>query len=175
MKKFILVFLAIVVLFTIGKESVNEEIIIPNESIRIRVIANSNSIQDQEIKKRVKNSVQKQLSEILKDANNIEDVRKILNENLPNVSFTVEKELNGEVNNSFDINYGYNFFPQKVFKGVKYEEGYYESVVIKLGESKGDNWWCVLFPPLCLMEENSDNVEDVQYKSFIKEIIDKYF
>ena len=166
--------MAAVVLLILGSKSVTEEIVIPNDSIRIRVIANSNSIKDQELKKRVKKSVQTQLADLLKDSKNIEDVREVLKENLQNVKYTVEEELKEE-NSSFDINYGYNYFPKKVFKGIKYNEGYYESVVIKLGESKGDNWWCVLFPPLCLMEEDSDNIEEVQYKSFIKEIIDKYF
>lgn len=65
-----------------------------------------------------------------------------------------------------------NYFPEKEYKGVKYDEGYYESLVITLGEGKGKNWWCVLFPPLCLVEaEESDKVE---YKFFIKELIDKY-
>ena len=44
-----------------------------------------------------------------------------------------------------------------------------------LGNGDGNNWWCVLFPPLCLMETNQDSLDEVEYKSFIKEIIDKYF
>ncbi|MBQ9011225.1 MAG: stage II sporulation protein R, partial [Bacilli bacterium] len=53
------------------------------------------------------------------------------------------------------------------YKGVKYKEGYYESLLVTLGKGKGDNWWCVLFPPLCLIE--ADESSDVQYKSFVKE------
>ena len=76
---------------------------------------------------------------------------------------------------TYKVNFGYNYFPQKKYKGVVYEEGMYESLVITIGEGKGDNWWCVLFPPLCMMESNDENIEEVEYKSFIKEIIDKYF
>ena len=54
-----------------------------------------------------------------------------------------------------------------------YEEGDYESVVITLGNGEGSNFWCVLFPPLCLLDEN-DTTEDVDYKFFVKELIDKY-
>ena len=55
-------------------------------------------------------------------------------------------------------------------KGIEYDEGYYESLLITLGEGKGDNWWCVLFPPLCLIE--AEESTEVEYKSFIKEIIE---
>lgn len=73
----------------------------------------------------------------------------------------------------FKINYGSNYFPEKKYKGITYKEGYYESLVITLGEGKGDNWWCVLFPPLCLIE--ADESRNVEYKSFVKEMFDKYF
>ena len=59
-----------------------------------------------------------------------------------------------------------------MYKGIYYEEGEYESLVITLGEGIGNNFWCVLFPPLCLIDENE---EEVEYTSFIKELIDKYF
>ena len=176
MKKIIFILIAIIMIFFINSVSASEEIVIPNDSIRIRVIANSNSKEDQQVKKNVRDSIQIQLSEMLKDAENIEDVRKILEENLPGVEYTVENVLeNNAYNNKFELNYGYNYFPEKIYKGVVYEEGFYESIVIKLGESKGDNWWCVLFPPLCLMSEEEENIEEVEYKSFIKEIIDRYF
>lgn len=176
MRKAFLVCLAIIMIIFLSNANAKEEIIIPNESIRIRVVANSNSKEDQELKQKVRKSIQIQLAQMLREAKNIDDVRAVLNENLSEVEYTVESELQkSNVNKEFDINYGYNFFPQKTYKGITYEEGIYESVVIKLGESKGDNWWCVLFPPLCLMESDEENMEEVEYKSFIKEIINKYF
>ena len=66
-------------------------------------------------------------------------------------------------------------FPEETYKGITYEAGKYESLLVTLGEGKGDNWWCVLFPPLCLMEAEETNTDEVEYKSFIKEIIEKYF
>jgi len=176
MKKFIVIFFAILVLLFFSGNYTKEEIIIPNESIRIRVIANSNSENDQKLKSEVKKSIQLQLNHMLKDASNIDEVRQILKENLNDVEYTVEKTISNYKtdNNNFDINFGYNYFPQKTYKGINYEEGYYESVVISLGKSSGDNWWCVLFPPLCLVDEE-ENMEEIEYKSFIKEILNKYF
>mgnify|MGYP005959807831 FL=1 len=176
MRKAFLILATIIMIFLISKTNYSEEIIIPNDSIRIRVIANSNSEYDQKLKKNVKHSIQKQLSEMLKDASDINEVRKILKDNLGNIEYTVEKVFEkNKYNNSFEVKYGYNFFPKKIYRGIKYDEGTYESIVIKIGESKGGNWWCVLFPPLCLMDEEEEQMEDVEYKSFIKEIIDKYF
>ena len=80
--------------------------------------------------------------------------------------------IDNSYNDKFSINYGSNYFPEKEYKGVKYESGNYESLVIKLGSGMGDNWWCVMFPPICSLEveENSD----IEYKFFVKELFDKY-
>ena len=109
--------------------------------------------------------------DLLKDAKTIDEVRIILNKNIKDFDFIVESVLKkNNVNLKFDVNYGFNYFPEKEFKGVTYDEGYYESLVVTLGEGEGDNWWCVLFPPLCLMEAEEANADEVEYKSFIKEI-----
>ena len=58
---------------------------------------------------------------------------------------------------------------------MTYPAGYYESLVVTLGSGAGDNWWCVLFPPLCLLEAEETNTDDIEYKSFVQEMIEKYF
>ncbi|MBO5530582.1 MAG: stage II sporulation protein R [Bacilli bacterium] len=57
---------------------------------------------------------------------------------------------------------------------MTYKEGNYESLVVTLGEGKGDNFWCVLFPPLCLLEAEDNSSSEIEYKFFVKELIDKY-
>ena len=57
--------------------------------------------------------------------------------------------------------------------GITYNEGYYESIVISIGEAEGDNWWCVLFPNLCLVDLENNN--DTEYKSWVVETINKIF
>lgn len=147
---------------------------IPIESIRIRIIANSNSIEDQNIKLKVKNSLEKEIYELTKDSKSIEETRKILNNNLKNFDNIITKTLkNNDYKTDYTIKYGVNYFPKKEYKGVKYHEGNYESLVITLGEGKGDNWWCVLFPPLCLIDAK-ESQSDVEYKFLVKEII-KHF
>ena len=71
----------------------------------------------------------------------------------------------------YSSNFGYNYFPEKEFKGLNYKSGYYKSFVVTLDEGEGENWWCVLYPPLCLVDENKD---DYEYHSLIKDTILKY-
>ena len=175
MKKILVI---IILLISIGCISTKEEqVIIPREAIRFRVIANSNSSEDQENKLLIRNNIQKQMTEDLVNTNNIEEARNSITNNLDKYNSLVEKTLlENNIDNNFSINYGLNYFPKKVYKGVTYEEGNYESLVVTLGNGLGKNWWCVLFPPLCLLEaEETEETTEVEYKFFIKELIDKYF
>ena len=83
------------------------------------------------------------------------------------------KELLDKYNMDFDINYGLNYFPKKEFKDIVYDEGYYESLVVTLGSGLGDNWWCVLFPPLCMIEASESS--NIEYTTLVSELINKYF
>lgn len=171
MKKIILVLFAILTIFLVYKKVSAEEVVIPDASIRLRVIPNSNSNYDQAMKSVVKDYLEKDVYNLFKDTSDIEEARVIVNNNLDNIKLNIQDIFDEyNYNMSFDLNYGYNYFPEKEFKDVIYNEGYYESLVVSIGEAKGDNWWCVLFPNLCLVEE-----DDVQYTSLVKEIINKIF
>lgn len=174
MKKIIAILSIIIIVFMSNKTT--EDVIIPSESIRIRVVAHSNNSYDQMMKQVVRNNIEKKINDLLMDANNIDEAREIIKNNISLIDESIKKTLNtNDYNVNYNIDLGYHLFPEKKYKGVVYEEGYYESVVITLGEGKGDNWWCVLFPPLCLMESNEEDISEVEYKSFIKELIEKYF
>lgn len=173
MKKIILI-ITIITSVLIYSEIKKDTVVIPNSAIRLRVIPNSNSSQDQNIKKQVKTYLEKNTYNILKDEKNIEEARKKINENIPVIEENVDKifkDNNYDV--PYNVNYGYNYFPSKTYRGITYKEGYYESIVISIGAAEGDNWWCVLFPNLCLADlEQKDNTE---YKSWVIETINKIF
>lgn len=176
MKKTIFLIIFIVVFYiSISNVISSNNIKIPKEAIRIRVIANSDSKLDQNIKLQVKDSVQNLISSQMINVASIEEARQKIISNLNNVDKLINTVFkNNSYDLSYDIKYGYNHFPKKEYKGVVYEEGYYESLLITLGKGLGENWWCLLFPPLCLLEGEESNIKDVEYKSFIKELIDKY-
>lgn len=173
MKKIVLI-IAIITSILIYSEIKKDTVVIPNSAIRLRVIPNSNSAQDQNIKKQVKTYLEKNTYNILKDEKSIKEARKKINENIPVIEENVDrifKDNNYDV--SYNVNYGYNYFPSKTYRRITYKEGYYESIVISIGAAEGDNWWCVLFPNLCLAD--LEQKENSEYKSWVIETINKIF
>lgn len=174
MRKGIITFILIILTYIIIGNIIAENDIIPDDAIRIRVIANSNSDYDQEIKNKVKETVEYDMYNLLKNTTDLEETRSIIKNNLTTVENNIDTLLQNEKYLlPFDVNFGLNYFPEKEFKGITYNEGYYESVVVTLGEGLGDNWWCVLFPPLCMIE--AEESTDVEYTTMVKTVIDKYF
>lgn len=172
MKKTIILILSIISIYIfIGYKF--SDIEIPEEALRIRILANSNSDYDQSVKNNVKEEIQDYVYNLLKDTKDIDEARKIINSNLNSISLLTSKNLESQnYNLPFKINFGLNYFPKKEYKGIKYKEGYYESLLITLGSGKGDNWWCVLFPPLCLLE--AEESTEVEYTTVVSEILKKY-
>lgn len=174
MKKIVIILLIFVISMLIYKEQKDDMIIIPDTAIRLRVIPNSNSSLDQNMKKKVKEYLENNTYTLLKGQDNIDNVREIVNDNIPNIKENIIRIFNdNDYNMNFDVNYGYNYFPKKEYRGIEYKEGYYESIVISIGEAKGDNWWCVLFPNLCLVD--LEQKDDTEYKIWIVEAINKIF
>ena len=167
MMKKIIVFLFLITIFYLPKSN---KVVIPKESIRFRIIANSNEEKDQLLKWQINKELIPVLHEITSDVTNIDDLRVNVNDNFNKIDSITNKYIN-----DYKINYGLNYFPEKKYSGVLYPEGNYESLVITLGDGLGDNWWCVLFPPLCLMEATKTDYSNAQYKLFVKEAINKYF
>ena len=162
MKKIIVLLFALTIIYISKSE---EEIIISTNSIRYRIIANSDSTKDQMLKMNIKEKLDEEILPILSDSNSIEDSRLLIKDNLDNIKNIVSKYTD-----DFDVNYGKNYFPKKTYKGINYDAGNYESLVITLGSGLGKNWWCVLYPPLCLIDENTN---DVEYTTLVKEILKK--
>ena len=174
MKKTICLFILIILFYMVIGNVVANNNLIPEDAIRIRIIANSNSNYDQEIKNKVKVEVEKNIYEMLKNTKSVEDAREEIKNNVSSIDNQVETVLKKEKYLlPYKVNFGYNYFPEKEYKGITYKEGYYESLVITLGEGLGDNWWCVLFPPLCMIE--AEESTDIEYTTMVKTIVDKYF
>lgn len=170
MKK-ILILLALISIILLYTNKTEEYVIVPNESIRFRIIPNSNTAEDLYMKEEVKEGISDIITSLSKE--NINKTRTNIVNNLPLLRNKVQNVFDeNNYNQNFSINYGINYFPEKTYKGVKYQSGNYESMVVSIGNASGDNYWCVLFPPLCMMEAKES--EKVEYKFFIKEIIDHF-
>ena len=175
MKKFIYITLVIVIIMLVYNNEKNKETVkIPDSAIRFRILANSNSPRDQRIKEEVRDKMQKELYQLLENSKSTKQARNLIINNMDNFNSLLENEMKDK-EYSYTIDYGMHTFPEKTYKGITYEAGEYESLLVTLGEGSGDNWWCVLFPPLCVIEAEETNTSKIEYKSFIKEIIEKYF
>lgn len=169
MKKILIILSIILTIIIMNKEY--DKIIIPNDAIRIRVIANSNKLEDQLLKLKVKENITNHLYKKLENVNTLEEARVNIKNNLDNVDKIVSTTLNS---NNYKIHYGNNYFPDKELNGIEYQEGRYESLVINIGSAEGNNWWCVLFPPLCMVEGTYNDSNKIEYKSKILEILNRY-
>ena len=123
---------------------------IPEESIRVRILANSDRVEDQWIKKEVRDAIVAYIDTWNLNFTQIEDARSEVRVHLPELGNMI-----GTVLQKYNFTYGYRVelgkvhFPAKVFGQEIYPAGEYEALRVTLGAGEGANWWCVLFPPLC--------------------------
>jgi stage II sporulation protein R len=141
------------------------------EYLRIHVRANSNEEIDQRVKLKVKDSLVEYLTPILAECKTkekakielekrLEELDKIINSTLKRegFSYTGKAKLKEEE------------FPTRKYEGIVLESGFYDALIVELGSGKGDNWWCVVYPPLCFIRS-----ERVEYRSKIIEIIETFY
>ncbi len=119
--------------------------------LRLHVIANSDSDEDQALKLKVRDEVLSQTQELFKDCKSRSEAEKILNERLSLIEATAEKTVREEgYNYDVTVELGEEEYPTKNYESCCFPAGKYLSLRIKIGEADGQNWWCVLFPPMCL-------------------------
>ncbi|ASK62071.1 stage II sporulation protein R [Virgibacillus phasianinus] len=128
--------------------------VIPDEAIRLRILANSDGDRDQEVKRTVRDAVNANISKWVKDISDINEARELIQARLPEIKSIVADTLKEEdKDQTFEVKYGPNVtFPTKLYGNYIYPAGEYEAVLITIGKGKGANWWCVLFPPLCFLD-----------------------
>jgi stage II sporulation protein R len=130
-----------------------EAVTIPGEAIRLRILANSDKGTDQQLKRQVRDAVNAKISIWVKDLTSIEEARTVIQSKLPEIQATAEEVVKEQQSNqAVKVKFGKVQFPTKLYGEFLYPAGEYEAILITLGEGKGANWWCVLFPPLCFLD-----------------------
>lgn len=131
--------------------SADAETVIPSDAIRIRIIANSDSDFDQSVKRHVQAEVSSLIESWGPMPATRDEARELIRTRLEQVRDVAENALGAvEAGYSAQVTLADVPFPEKIFDGRSYAAGNYEALRITLGEGGGANWWCVLFPPLCL-------------------------
>ena len=151
------------------------------DAIRLRIIANSNSDIDQNVKLEIRDQVVNYITPKINNVEDPEEVREVLFNQIESLNQIVNQVLEkNELNTNFYVDYGLTNFPTKVYGDKVYQAGKYEAVYIVLGEGNGDNFWCVLFPPLCLVDvqfanQEATDIEEVEYSFYIVDKIKELF
>lgn len=144
--------------------------------LRIHIRANSNTSVDQNVKYTIKDQIIQFLTPIVANCNSFNEVKAALNNNLQRIQSKVNNILT-ENNFSYTSNVKLNneFFPTRYYEDKVLLANYYDALIIELGEAVGDNWWCVVYPPLCFLNAQGNYGESFVYKSKIIELINKFF
>ncbi len=130
------------------------------ELIRLHVVANSDDMQDQQVKLQVKDAVVTYLQSAMPGDMDTQQAKAWLQDNLPNIQAVANRELaEAEQSDSAVVTLGQEAFPTREYDTFSLPAGVYESLRITIGEGAGKNWWCVVFPSLC-MSATTDGFED---------------
>lgn len=130
------------------------------EYLRIHIRANSNSVEDQTVKYRVKEEVVDALIPLLSEIDSFKQAKTTIEQNyslIENVANNVLKQEGFTYKSNAKIENEY--FPTRSYENITLEEGYYDALILELGSGEGDNWWCIVFPAFCFTKsQKSDNI-----------------
>jgi len=146
------------------------------EPLRLHIVANSDSDADQQIKMEVRDAVLLATKDGIEACETEAQAEEYVSENLEIIEATANAVLEeNDVDYRATVQIGTFHFPDRTYRDVTYPEGDYRALRIVLGEGEGHNWWCVMFPPLCISEITGEDSEDIKYTSFLAELWEKWF
>ena len=163
MKKALFIFVAVIAFLVINSFIPSkEECEIYNSTVRLHVIANSDSEEDQKLKLRVRDAIVEQMSTY--NAKTKEEALEYINNDKDNLKKIAEECIKNEgFNNSVSIEIGEESYPTREYEDFALPAGKYTSLRVIIGEGEGQNWWCVLYPPLCtsyaIKPENDEYID----------------
>lgn len=130
---------------------------ISSSLVRLHVIAASDETAEQELKLRVRDNVLEYLTPVLDKAESPEEAQRIINGELTSIKAAAEACAGGR---SVSVTLGQEYYPTREYEGFTLPAGQYQSLRVILGEGKGYNWWCVVFPPLCVSAAEQNKALD---------------
>lgn len=143
---------------------------------RLHVIANSDSDEDQNLKYKVRDNLIEYMNSISINCKTKQEAIKIANEHIDNFEkIAKETILNEGYNYNVSIEIGNFEFPTKTYGDISIPAGYYDAIRVKIGEAKGRNWWCVMFPPLCFVDVSSGIVPEESKNILENELSDEEY
>jgi len=178
MKKIFAAFLiAVIIMSVIFVKSLDNKVSEDNWSkklVRFHVIANSDSSEDQELKLKVRDAVLVDLVPFLEGVKTKEQSEKVIRNNLENIRKLAEKIVKEEGKEyKVRVEYGVFSFSTRYYGALTVPAGNYTALKIVLGEGKGKNWWCVVFPPLCIVDAKHGFTDEKTAEEIMKYILEE--
>ena len=140
---------------TSGAVALHTQSQLAEKVVRLHVLANSDSEEDQALKLKVRDAVIEYMAD-QKDLKTVDETREYLKENKKRLQRIAEGVIAAQ---GYDypaaVELGVRYIPQKTYGDITFPAGNYEALNITIGSGQGENWWCVLFPPLCLLDEGT--------------------
>ncbi|MBA2942483.1 stage II sporulation protein R [Paenibacillus sp. CGMCC 1.16610] len=129
---------------------------IPEESIRLRILANSDSAQDQALKREIRDAIIERMQGWVVGPHSLDEARAVVLAHLPEFDELVGQMIEARgYSYTHTVELGKVPFPTKMYGNEVYPAGDYEALRVTIGSGEGQNWWCVLFPPLCFVDSVS--------------------
>ncbi len=158
-----------VVVFASYSDNVNKSL--ADNLIRLHVVANSDSPEDQALKRDVRDVIIEYMKDQLKDSRDIAETKYIIEKDMPKLEELARNEIARQGKSySVKASLGSYAFPTKLYGDITLPAGKYEALKIIIGNGEGANWWCVLFPPLCFVDATHGTVPD-SVKSDLKNVL----
>ncbi len=148
-----------------------------SQYLRIHIRANSNLVIDQNVKYEVKNSLVDALYPIVANCNTKDELIENICDNIEELTEVANNSLHkAKMPYSAKISVKSEYFPTRVYNSdLTLNSGVYDALIVELGEAEGDNWWCVIYPPLCFMNINYSSSSKATYSSRIIDMVKKFF
>lgn len=150
--------IALCIALCIGVRAEARQSRLQSELVRLHVIAVSDDEYEQELKLRVRDAVLEFLSPMLGNTANAESAKRVISENLDGIRNAAEGCSEGR---AVTVTLGEEYYPTRSYEGFSLPAGHYDSLRVTLGEGEGHNWWCVVFPPLCISAAEADRAMSV--------------
>lgn len=142
--------------------------------LRVHIRANSNSQIDQAVKYKVKDCVVEYLTPKLCEVKTKQQAIDVVNREKSNIELIGKNMLRANgLDYNVNVKIDNEYFPTRTYNNTTLESGYYDAVIVELGDAVGDNWWCVMYPPLCFVSESKGS--NIKFVSRIQNFFENLF
>ena len=140
------------------------------DTLRLHILANSDNADDQDLKYGIRDKLLSKYGKQLGSSNNPEDAKYNINALIPEIERDVDRWIeDAGYDYKSEVTLGVEWYDTREYDGFTLPKGYYTSLQVMLGEAEGKNWWCVMYPPLCLDIATEDAPRDDAVIGYTKE------